>query len=199
MIGIGLGLRARGLSRGKNLLTWSEDFTNAAYTASGLAATPVIANTATAPDGTVTADSIVEDSSTTGVHYRARPLSGVLSAGQTYNLSVYAKADTTNWIILVGNGGSAFTYFNLAAGTKHSSGGLAAGGTNYMVPDANGFYRCGIDYTYGAGTDLRLYLATSDGGASFLGTGRKFFAWGIQITPGIGMKRYRATQGTAFP
>ena len=106
-----------------NLLTYSEQFDNASWTKSGLLAfgSGSIANATTAPDGTVTADLIVENT-TTGQHtaYQAfstgaaAPFSGVVwlkYAGKQY-ISVrvdngsapYAVVDLLSGVVVGGSG-----------------------------------------------------------------------------------------------
>jgi len=92
----GIWLDPNDLSRSKvnwrrNLLTYSEQFDNAAWTK---LQSSVTANSATAPDGTTTADSFIEDSST-NTHLAVQIPSGV-PANTTFSISVYAKPMAVN-------------------------------------------------------------------------------------------------------
>ena len=82
--GAGKGLSVWG-SR-TNLLVYSEQFDNSAWTKSRVVLT---ANATTAPDGTLTADKVVEDTQT-GAHYFFRNVT--LLAGNIYVLSIFFKA-----------------------------------------------------------------------------------------------------------
>ena len=70
-----------------NLLTYSEQFDNAAW--SNKAGVTITANSSTAPNGTTTADRFV---GTGGSWYFAQPIS--LSSGISHTLTVYVKSNT---------------------------------------------------------------------------------------------------------
>jgi hypothetical protein len=120
-----------------NLLTYSDDFTNAywsKYKAS------VTSNTIVAPDGTLTGDKLVENTDT---DYHELQGGFTLVAGTTYSVSVYAKsAERTAFSLGVGN--LVYGFFNLATGVAT----VGAGNANNTVISAsmtavkNGWYRC---------------------------------------------------------
>lgn len=70
----------------ENLLTWSQDFDNAAWVKSGLT---VVANNAIAPDGSLTADYV-----TAGNIYQSKSL-----PSGTYTVSVWARSDVATTMI----------------------------------------------------------------------------------------------------
>jgi len=81
-----------GIGRYENLLTYSEQIDNAAWSKNG--GPSVNANAATAPDGTTTADEIVWVDPATGTETVNQSL-GITGAGKTYTLSFWIKQGTT--------------------------------------------------------------------------------------------------------
>jgi hypothetical protein len=92
----GVGVRVIGWSVGyiptryTNLLTYSQEFDNAAWIKSNLAVTGGSINGATAPDGTTTADIVLETGATVN-HYIGRNLGDPLSSTDIRTFSVYVK------------------------------------------------------------------------------------------------------------
>jgi hypothetical protein len=169
-----------------NLLLWSEQFDNAAY--SKVRAT-VTANATTAPDGTQTADRLVEDATATNDHYLAQGFSS-FNAGQIYTKSVWAKADTRSrlqmWIP-----GNVFTDtlvrtadFDLAAGTVPvmSGGGVSA----TITPFKNGWYRCTMAFSASVTVATNVLLRLHNGTDTFYtGNGSSgLYLWGYQMEVG---------------
>lgn len=68
-----------------NLITYSEDFSNASWTKSGLS---IVADATISPDGSLNADKLVEDTST-ALHYCLRTFP--VTSGVTYTYSIIAK------------------------------------------------------------------------------------------------------------
>lgn len=101
-----------------NLLAFPEGLDNAAWTKSGVT---ILADNATAPNGTVTADKMREDTST-GSHAVLQEITAPLA---TYTLSAWlASVERTKALLMIsdGVGGFASRGFDLAAGTTFSSG-----------------------------------------------------------------------------
>jgi hypothetical protein len=120
---------------GHNLLTYSQEFDNAAW---GKARATVTANAATAPDGTSTADKLVEDATASNTHFiRQTPtLSNVNHA-----VSAFAKAGERSWLILSiqdGTNAARLAWFNLSDGTI---GTVGTNLTAYIEALTNGWYR----------------------------------------------------------
>ena len=126
---------------GGNLCIYSEDISNAAYTKDR---STVSANSTTAPNGTTTADSLIEDTSASNTH---RYYSGIGSPtnGVTYTWSVYAKANTRSAIALEAwNGSTAkYAYADLSAGTIISGSDASAAITSV----GSGWYRVSVQHT----------------------------------------------------
>jgi hypothetical protein len=153
------------VDNGPNALTYSDQIDNAAWTK--IALTGVTANAATAPDGTVTADAIVEDSATTG-HYVTQ------SAAGTTVLSRRTVGNTG-----AGNYGEA--YFDLNAGTSSNvgTGGTASNARAFVVPYGSNWYFCCIVARLPSGLTNAPILQLLNGvTASYTGNGTSsVYAW----------------------
>jgi len=116
-----------------NLLTYSEDFANAAWPVSNLT---VSANAAIAPDGTTTAD-LVYPTSTGGQRRFERGLS---QSAATNTWSVSAKFSGIRWIYVFQSDGSGVAaWFDIQNGVL---GTVAAGYSAAITAQANGYFRC---------------------------------------------------------
>jgi hypothetical protein len=164
-----------------NLNLWSEDLTNVYWSKFQ---SSVTANAATAPNGLLTADKIVEDSTNNAHSVFIGGL--ILTIGQSLTRSVYLKADGRNWVSLSILESSTFhrAYFNLSNGTI---GNVGAGVTASISPAANGYYRCSITrvLTTTNPSSFAIELASADGTNIYLGNGVSgILAWGAQIEVG---------------
>jgi hypothetical protein len=168
-----------------NLLTWSEDFSNADWTKSNVT---ISANALTAPNGTLTADKLVEDSSN-GLHYINIPASTTPSGTNT--LSVYAKANGRDWVWLYlfdSVAGSLFAYFNVANGTL---GTIQSGLTANIESVGNGWYRCSITRTQSNLGNGGYGLTNANNVSSYTGDGTSgSYLWGAQLVEGTLPKDY---------
>jgi hypothetical protein len=121
------------LSARVNLLTYSEQFDNAAWTKFGAT---VVANSATAPNGTTTAD-LIYPANTAAFR-------GVYQNVSANSYSVYAKASGKNWLALINISGAAgAAWFNLSAGTV---GTVVSGYTATIESAGNGWYLCKLSH-----------------------------------------------------
>lgn len=161
-----------------NLFSYSEDFTNPAWTKSIVLVT---GNTTTAPDGTLTADTIQNQ----GSGYLTQ--SNVALSSGTYTQSFFVKKNNNNWVaIYTSDQGSnyAVAWFNLNTGVKGtvSAVGTFSSATSTMTSEANGFYRCSITFTKPttAATDTALIVPDADN--TFTRTiGQNAYIWGAQF------------------
>jgi hypothetical protein len=162
-----------------NLLLRSQEFDDAYWTKQRSSAT---ANATTAPDGTTTAEKIVEDTTITNSHDLRRSAS--VTNGTVYTISIFAKAAERTWCAIYAGFSSATstTSFDLGAGVV---GTVSANATATMTALANGWYRCTITVTANASSGaVFFYLATGDGiaGTSYTGDGTSgAFFWGAQL------------------
>jgi hypothetical protein len=163
-----------------NLLTYSEDFTNAAWTKTRASIT---ANQIIAPDGALTADKLVEDTTASNSHQVVFGVTTIASSVHTG--TIYAKAAERSWLLIqIGATTAGLAYFNLADGTV---GTVTGGYTATITSVGNGWYRCSLAGTI-AGTstnNFRVYLATANGTFSYTGDGYSgIYIWGAQLEAG---------------
>jgi hypothetical protein len=163
----------------RNLVDRSEEFDNAVWVKTNATVT---ANATTAPDGTTTADKLVENS-TTNDHYVSQVLS---ISSNPKSFSVFAKASERTWISLQPanvSGARVSAYFNLSSGVV---GGVSAGISAAITDEGDGWFRCTVsgDMFTSAAT-YRINVAQDDGVASYTGDGTSgIFIWGAQLEEG---------------
>lgn len=160
-----------------NLALRSQEFDNASWTKANATVT---ANAATAPDGTVTADALIENTSTSA-HYTSQ---GLTLTATTYTFSAYVKSKGATWIALqVYDGAARLSYFNIVTGT---TGTNSSGNTSSITAVGNGWYRCTLTRTFATTTnDVAVYLASADGTANYTGDGTSgIYLWGAQLSVG---------------
>ena len=181
----------------RNLFSYTEDFGNAYWNRSAITIT---ANSTTAPNGTLTADSIVENTANTD-HY-VNVLSGLTLTASPYTLSVYSKKAGRDWFSLgLYNGtDSKYAWFNLNTG---AIGTIQSGITASIESVGNGWYRCSITRTMAAvSTNYIGFIPTiADGGGAYLGNGTTAtYIWGAQLELGSTATTYQpiATTQQAF-
>ena len=180
-----------------NLLTYSEQFDNAAWTK---AQSTITSNSVTAPDGTTTADKLVEDA-TNSQHVLFRSTS--ISLNTTHAASGYFKAGERtriNFRLLNGtfNSGANVT-FDLSAGTTPFSS-LIGTATNLLfsiTPVGDGWYRCSVscvvDATSTAGV-WAAYLVNTGNNDTYTGDGTSgIYVWGAQLNVGALQPYYSTT------
>ena len=168
-----------------NLLQYSEQFDNAAW---AKAAASITANTTTAPNGTLTADTLTADG-TFALH--AITQVGNSINGTTYTHSIYAKKNTNDFIQLFGTGAiytsaTVFANFDLNLGVV----GLVGAGTTASIQSVgNGWYRCTMTATATAtasGSFIApcLVTSTTSSRAESNSLSTSVFVWGAQLVEG---------------
>lgn len=160
----------------KNLLTYTQEFDNAAW--AKLNAT-VTANSVAAPDGTMTADAVLPTATT--AWHNVQQSGGV--SGTPMTLSVYAKAGSHAFMQLShGSLSSIYANFNLLTGEV---GTVGANATASITPAGDGWYRCAMTFTPGgAGSHAigHITSATAVYRESWASTGTEsIYLWGAQL------------------
>lgn len=172
-----------------NLLTYSQQFDNAAWTKSS--SVSVSPDAATAPDGTLTADRITVSSPSS-----AHALSQAVSVtAQTYTQVVYLKYNNAQWVQLffgsTGFGGG-YANFDLLNGVLGNTDATAT-----IRALANGWYRCSLTKaSSGSGsTSACAIVPVSSGSAVRFGSevSGVFDIWGGQAEAGSHQSSYIPT------
>jgi hypothetical protein len=148
--------------------------------------TSVTSNSTTSPDGTQNADTVTATGSGSLQHLIYQNLA--FTSGTAYTMSVFAKANTSNFIQLVFAGdfiNNNYANFNLSNGTITASAFVTAKIENY----GNGWYRCSISATAGASnTNSQIIYLINSGTASraqsFTANGESVYLWGGQFEAG---------------
>lgn len=174
-----------------NLLTYSEQFDNAAWVKN---AATVTANATVSPDGVADADMVTDNAVNTGHAVYGTTLSIV--AATTYTTSVYLKAGTLRYVSLRGEstGTSAYPWVtvDLQTGTVNAN---AAVTSSSISSAGNGWYRVALTFVSSASqANGNMVIAASNVstapatasvlGNAYAGTGSTFYVWGAGLEPG---------------
>jgi len=148
----------------------------------------ISANTTTAPNGTSTADSLV-DNTANDIHINFQLLT--LNAGVN-TISVYAKASTLSNIVLYSYDNVSQFYFS---NKFDLANGTTTGANQSIESVGNGWYRCSFTFTTVVSGTHYVYVALNNGTSnSFAGTGSgAVFIWGYQANIGSTAKPYFPT------
>lgn len=143
----------------------------------------VNSNVTTSPIGSVTAASVVSDTSNNS----HRVYQTISLTGQHTFSCYYKQAARTyvcmNWYNVTD--GHHYTFFDIANGTVGTTGGSTT--ARMSGPDAYGFYRCEITFTPTTGnTDCYFYPAEDDNDIVFVGDGATIdiYCYGAQVEEG---------------
>ncbi len=166
---VGWSLETPNAQRGasQNFFKASEDLTDAAWTKSNVT---IAANTIVAPDGTQTADALVDDAVTANRFVRQFASGGT----SPYTISFYAKAINKPWLFMSTSGGGAVGYINLTDGSSGTGSTLVNLKTSVI---ANGWLKISATTT----NYVEIYPATGNAGSLYAGDGSQSIAlWGFQ-------------------
>jgi len=165
----------------------------------------VSANAHTAPDGTSTADGLIEDSST-GFHYLQQSYTRVSVAE---DWCVYADAATiassrnVALDLADGAGNGASCVFDLTAGTAGTPSvtGTATNARAFIVNVGNGYWRCYLVARLPASTTARMQVLLANGSTlSYAGNGSgRISVWRMGAHRTGVPSRTTATAGTVTP
>jgi hypothetical protein len=175
-----------------NLLTYSEDFTNASWGVGNLRGT-ITANQTTAPDGTTTTADLYQEDTTTNGRYFAKSIS--VTSGTSYTVSIWAKQapGSTRYLGLIlplagfgVNVTASFTLSGVGIYTISTSGTSTSAGIQAYP---NGWYRCYLTSQATASANpssqFRLSDSSTNGNANYAGDGTSgIYVWGAQVEAG---------------
>ena len=191
----------------QNLLTYSEDFSNAAWTKSQ---SSIITTSIIAPNGS-TAYKLVENTvSGVGHYFTQSSISKTSNAVLT--LTIFAKAAERQYLGLVINSASTGfgnrygAEFNLGNGTvsEHDPAqGTYSSGSYSITPYPNGWYRCRITCTTSTDAQSQVRIFTFrdtnqwTSSSAYAGDGTSgIYVWGAQIEAGSFPTSYIPTSGS---
>lgn len=171
-------------TRLQNILTKSEDFSGW-----GASNATVNANAVTAPNGTLTADALVENT-TAAQHFFFQYFTNFQRSWNTFAYSCYVKKGTRNWAAMIDGNTGVIAYFDLVNGVV---GTVAAGFYNaeiepasLTIPGASAdWWRIKAIYAPIATAARRIDIASAsaNGGAAYAGTAgaEAIYVWGAQV------------------
>lgn len=180
----------------QNLLTYSEEFDNAAWT--NTESTTITPNSTLAPNGTLTADTMTPDAVNTN-HRLSQVTTGGVTSGVPYTFSIYVKPNGYDWFFVRSAVTGTFqnANFNLSTGAV---GYVSAGLTASITSATNGFYRIVVTGTTPSTSNISFFFRSApteqanDSVNTFTGNGTSgAFIWGAQINQGATAQTYSST------
>lgn len=171
-----------------NLLLRSAEFDNAAWTKGGAT---ISAGSTAAPDGSTTADTLTEDTST-GDHRTFQAASVANATVHTFSIFVKPNGRTLVTLTLAGVGDATFDVQNgVVTSTTLGSASITSAGS--------GWYRCAVTFTSATTSyNTQIRLVSTGTTTSYTGNGTSgVFLWGAQLEAGATPSSYIPTTGAA--
>lgn len=140
-------------------------------------------NATTAPDGTNTADKLVEDNTAANNHFVSQ---AITYTNAVHSYSVWLKAGERTWARLDMFDGTTTVsvYFNLSTGAV----GTASSGSGATTQYPNGWWRCMVTSSAAMAAavgGVRILLAEADNDTTYNGDGTSgIYVWGAQLEVG---------------
>jgi hypothetical protein len=165
-------LDRRPVSGRRNLLTYTEDFSSAAWSSN--VATTVTENTDAAPDGTLSGDTV--EATTTSQQFGRN---ASVTASSEYTFSLYVKHKNSRWLrVYLDNQSVWFDVENGLVGTNQLTGDAD------IVDIGGGWVRLTATHTAPDATmSVLFFLAAGDGSTAEV-SGAQFGFWGAQLELG---------------
>jgi len=160
-----------------NFITYSEDFSNAAWTKS---ASTISINAVTSPDGTQNADNLL-DTTANNLHGLYQSYSA--TANDIITATIFVKKNNKQFMsFLTNNNGSSdrYAYFDLVNKTTHN---LSTGITASIEAYNNDWLRLSVTSTSGGGNPYYWWnIALSNSTSVYTGDGTgSIYIWGAQL------------------
>jgi len=173
----------------ENLFEYSQQFDDSYW--AKLRST-VTANADTAPDGTTTADAVLQASGETTSGLVQRPSIPVVAGD--YVISVFARPNGKNFLRIfeqLSDGTNNTTWFNVSTGAV---GTTDAGHTASITASTNSYYRCSIKFTVNAARSGTIIFGLGDTDGSFTVTDSGgLYLWGAQLEQRDSLTAYTPT------
>jgi len=169
-----------------NLLTYSQTFSNVNWVKNEAT---ISSNITTAPNGTLTASKLVENTANNSHHIYQNAL-----ANGVNTFSFYAKKGERTFVYAYADSVGQGKCFNLTSGTLGVN--IIAAPLNATIESVgNDWFRCTITLSIASASALRIGLCSADGTFSYLGNGTSgAFIWGAQLNEGTSALDYFATE-----
>ena len=170
----------------QNNVKYSQDFSNSYWIKNN---SSIVSNTVTAPDGTTTADQLIEDSSTgTGHNFNRSNTNLQIQYTNGVGVSCYVKSNTRSSFFLGwGTNSSSINtraIFNLSTGVITSTNPYGLTMVTELLDVGNGWYRATfhLDTVYAMARGFFLGLVDSSGNYVYDGDGTSgIYVWGAQL------------------
>jgi hypothetical protein len=189
-----------------NLLTYSEQFDNANWNKSN---TSVTANTTTAPDGTLTADTFTPDTTNT-IKDAFQTVTATLNTAYTSGVFIKSGGDRYAFLMVNQRNSGAFVGYaafiaDLQTATLSSvvtSNTAPTNASATLTDDGDGWYRMTVTATTAASgiNQVRVNVGVTNSAtaiSAFVGNGTDgIFIWGAQLEAGAFATSYIPTEAT---